>query len=393
MRRRRDQRSDLVAGSVREPVGEELGVGVVGFGWMGQVHARAYARLPHHFPRLPRLPRLVAVADPLPDRAEAARRLGFERALPSWRDLLEDPLVEAVSVTTPNDLHREIGVMTARAGKHLWIEKPVGRNADETQAVAAALAAAGVQSTVGYNYRNAPAVTHARALIEAGRIGTVTHARFRLLTDYAADPGSVLSWRFRQASAGSGVLGDLVSHGVDLARHLLGEIDSVVADQAVFIPERPTAADGAVGDVENEDWVGCLVRFAGGARASLEASRVSVAEQCNYGFEIHGTRGAVFWDFRRMGELRVCAGDADQNQQVTTVLAGPGLGEFQSFQPGAGLAMSYDDLKVIEAANFLRSVAAGRPLGPTIHDAVRAALAVDAIAESARTGRWTRVPS
>jgi len=382
-----------VAGSVGEPVGEELGVGVVGFGWMGQVHARAYARLPHHFPRLPRLPRLVAVADPLPDRAEAARRFGFERALPSWRDLLEDPLVEAVSVTTPNDLHREIGVMTARAGKHLWIEKPVGRNADETQAVAAALAAAGVQSTVGYNYRNAPAVTHARALIEAGRIGTVTHARFRLLTDYAADPGSVLSWRFRQASAGTGVLGDLVSHGVDLARHLLGEIDSVVADQAVFIPERPTAADGAVGHVENEDWVGCLVRFAGGARASLEASRVSVAEQCNYGFEIHGTRGAVFWDFRRMGELRVCTGDADQNQQVTTVLAGPGQGEFQSFQPGAGLAMSYDDLKVIEAANFLRSVAAGRPLGSTIHDAVRAALAVDAIAESARTGRWTRVPS
>jgi predicted dehydrogenase len=382
-----------VAGSVREPVGEELGVGVVGFGWMGQVHARAYARLPHHFPRLPRLPRLVAVADPLPDRAEAARRFGFGRALPSWRDLLEDPLVEAVSVTTPNDLHREIGVMTARAGKHLWIEKPVGRNADETQAVAAALAAAGVQSTVGYNYRNAPAVTHARALIEAGWIGRVTHARFRLLTDYAADPGSVLSWRFRQASAGTGVLGDLVSHGVDLARHLLGEIDSVVADQAVFIPERPTAADGAVGDVENEDWVGCLVRFAGGARASLEASRVSVAEQCNYGFEIHGTRGAVFWDFRRMGELRVCTGDADQNQQVTTVQAGPGQGEFQSFQPGAGLAMSYDDLKVIEAANFLRSVAAGRPLGPTIHDAVRAALAVDAIAESARTGRWTRVPS
>ncbi|HEY6593932.1 MAG TPA: Gfo/Idh/MocA family oxidoreductase, partial [Asanoa sp.] len=134
-----------MAGSVREPVGEELGVGVVGFGWMGEVHARAYARLPHHFPRLPRLPRLVAVADPLPDRAEAARWLGFERALPSWRDLLEDPLVEAVSVTTPNDLHREIGVMTARAGKHLWIEKPVGRNADETQAVAAPRAAAGVQ--------------------------------------------------------------------------------------------------------------------------------------------------------------------------------------------------------------------------------------------------------
>jgi predicted dehydrogenase len=237
---------------VRESVGDEIGVGVVGFGWMGQVHARAYVRLPHHFPRLPRPPRLVAVADPLPDRAEAARRFGFERALPSWRELLEDPRIEAVSVTTPNDLHAEIGVAMAQAGRHLWIEKPVGRDAAETRAVAAALAVAGVQSTVGYNYRNAPAVAHARSLIEAGRIGTVTHARFRLLTDYAADPGGVLSWRFKVANAGTGVLGDLVSHGVDLARHLLGEIDSVVADRAVFIPERPVG-DGAVGQVENED--------------------------------------------------------------------------------------------------------------------------------------------
>jgi predicted dehydrogenase len=297
-----------------------------------------------------------------------------------------------VSVTTPNDLHREIGVMTARAGKHLWIEKPVGRDAAETKEVAAALAAAGVQSTVGFNYRNAPAVAHARTLIQQGRIGTVTHARFRLLTDYAADPTGVLSWRFRRANAGTGVLGDLVSHGVDLARHLLGEIDSVVADQAVFIPERPTA-DGATAAVENEDWIGCLVRFAGGARASLEACRVSVGEQCNYGFEVHGSSGAVSWDFRRMGELRVCAGDAGQHQQIATVLAGPGHGEFRSFQPGAGLAMSYDDLKVIEAATFLRSVADGRPHGPTIDDAVRAALAVDAIAASARTGEWTSVPS
>jgi predicted dehydrogenase len=384
--------------------GRVVGIGIVGFGWMGRVHARAYARLPHHYPDLPATPRLVAVADPVVDRLEAAsRRYGFARAAARWQDLLDDPEVQAVSITAPNWLHREIAVAMAGAGRHVWIEKPVGRDAGDARQVAAAVAAAGVQTTVGFNYRNAPAVAHARELIASGRIGTPTHASFRLLSDYAAHPRGELSWRFKRHLGGTGVLGDLVSHGVDLARHLLGEIDSVVADQAVFIPERPepTAASshfavaeegGALGPVENEDYVGCLLRFRSGARACLEASRVSVGEQNNYGFQVHGTTGAVLWDFRRMGELGICAGDAYQGQSVTTVFAGPGQGDFEAFQPGAGIAMGYDDLKVVEAANFLRSVADGRPHGPTIDDAVRAALAVDAMGQSARTGSWIPVP-
>jgi predicted dehydrogenase len=382
--------------------GGELGVGVVGLGWMGRVHAQAYLRVRHHFPELPLAPRLVAVADPVPGRLEAAgRQYGFERTTASWQELVDDPRIGAVSVTAPNWLHREIGVAAARAGKHLWIEKPVGRDAAEARAVAAAVAGAGVQSTVGFNYRNAPAVAHAHALVEQGRIGTVTHAGFRLLSDYAAHPRGALTWRFRRDQAGSGVLGDLVSHGVDLARHLVGEIDSVVADQAVFITQRPepeaaashfaVAEQGPLGPVENEDYVACLLRFEGGARGTLEASRVSVGEQNNYGFQLHGTSGALFWDFRRMGELGVCLGDAYQNQSVATLFVGPGQGGFEAFQPGAGIAMGYDDLKVIEAANFLRSVADGKPHGPTAADALSAALAVEAMAASARTGSWTRV--
>jgi predicted dehydrogenase len=383
--------------------GGEIGIGVIGFGWMGRVHARAYARLRHHFPELPLTPRLLVVADPVADRLEAAGEpYRFERTTTDWRQLLDHPRVQAVSVTVPNWLHGEIGVAVAQAGKHLWIEKPVGRDAGEAQAVAAAVAAAGVQSTVGFNYRNVPAVAYALELIGQGRIGVPTHARFHLLSDYAAHPQSALSWRFTRAGGGSGVLGDLASHAVDLARHLLGEIDSVVADEAVFIPERPEPAapsshfaadaDGAMGAVENEDYVGCLLRFASGARATLEASRVSVGEQNNYGFEIHGTMGSVIWDFRRMGELGVCLGESYQNQSFTTVFAGPGHGSYEAFQPGAGIAMGYDDLKVVEAANFLRSIAEGVRCGPTIDDGVRAALALDAITESIRTGSWTRVP-
>ncbi|MFF9107326.1 Gfo/Idh/MocA family protein [Streptomyces sp. NPDC014776] len=376
-----------------------LGVAVVGFGWMGRVHTQAYARVPHHFPQLPLRPRLVAVAEEVPGRAEeAAAQFGFASTTRDWRDLAADPRVEAVSVTAPNFLHREIGVALAEAGKHLWIEKPVGLNAEDARAVADAVARAGVQGAVGFNYRNAPAVEAARELLASGELGTVTHVRIRLFSDYAAHPEGALTWRYERERGGSGVLGDLASHGVDLARYLLGEIASLTADTAIFVPERarPTGATaghsratgGALGPVENEDYAGCLLRFASGARGVLEACRVSVGEQNAYGFEVHGTRGAVFWDFRRMNELRVSRGTTYQDQPVSTVYVGPGAGEYAAFQPGAANAMGYDDLKVVECHRFLRSIAEGTPYGATLADAVHSAVVLDAMARSAASGAW-----
>ena len=386
----------------RESARRPVGVAVAGFGWMGRVHTQAYARVLHHFPHLPVAPELVAVADEAPGRAEeAAAQFGFATATTDWRELAADPRVDAVSIAAPNFLHREIGVALARAGKHIWIEKPVGLSTEDAVAVAAAVEEAGVQGTVGFNYRNAPAVAAAREMIAAGEIGAVTHARFRLCRDYAAHPEGALTWRYERARGGSGVLGDLASHGVDLARHLLGEIAALVADSAVFVPERarPTgatagharAAGGELGPVENEDYVAALLRFASGARGVLEASRVAVGEQNNYGFEIHGTTGAVFWDFRRMNELGVSTGGTYGDQPVSTLYVGPGHGDYAAFQPGAAIAMGYDDLKVIEAHNFLRSIADGAPHGTTLADAVRSGIALDAMARSAETGAWTAV--
>jgi predicted dehydrogenase len=378
---------------------QALGVAVVGFGWMGRVHTQAYLRVPHHFPELELRPELVAVADEVPGRAEeAAARYGFATASRDWREVAADPRVRAVSITAPNFLHREIGTAMAEAGKHIWIEKPVGLTAADARAVAEAAARAGVQGTVGFNYRNAPAVTAARELIRSGEIGAVTHVRIRLLSDYAAHPEGALTWRYERARGGSGVLGDLASHGVDLARYLVGEIGSLIADTAVFLTERARpagataghvrAAGGELGPVENEDYVSCLLRFVSGARGVLEASRVSVGEQNNYGFEIHGAKGAVFWDFRRMGELGVSAGTAYQDQPVSTVFAGPGQGGYAAFQPSSATSMGYDDLKVIEAYNFLRSVAEGTAHGATLDDAVRSATALDAMLSSAERGAW-----
>ena len=378
---------------------ETLGVAVAGFGWMGRVHTQAYLRVLHHFPQLGVRPELIAVADEVPGRAEEATdRYGFATAETDWRALAADPRVVAVSIAAPNFLHREMGETLARAGKHIWIEKPVGLTAADARAVADAVRETGVQGAVGFNYRNAPAVEAAQALIAGGELGEVTHARVRLFSDYAAHPEGALSWRFERARGGSGVLGDLAAHGADLVRFLLGEVESLVADTAIFVPQRarPTgataghtrASGGELGPVENEDYASAQLRMASGARVVLEASRVAVGDQNNYGFEVHGTRGAVSWDFRRMGELAVSVGDAYQDQASSTIYIGPSHGDFGAFQPGAGTAMGYDDLKVIEAYRFLRSVVEGKAHGTTLADAVRSAEILDAMAQSAQTRSW-----
>ena len=386
--------------TVSAPVSRRpIGVAVAGFGWMGRVHTQAYARVLHHFPQLAVAPRLVSVADEVPGRAEeAAEQFGFAGSTRDWRELAADPSIDAVSIAAPNFLHKEIGVAMAQAGKHIWIEKPVGLSTADASAVADAVKQAGVQGAVGFNYRNAPAVSAARELILGGEIGTITHARFRFFSDYAAHPEGALSWRFERERGGSGVLGDLASHGVDLASYLLGDIDSLVSDTATFLTERarPTGATsgharatgGEMGPVENEDFVSSLLRFASGARGTLEASRIAVGEQNNYGFEVHGTKGAVFWDFRRMNELGISTGTVYQDQPVSTVYVGPGAGEYAAFQPGSASSMSYDDLKVVEAYNFLRSISEGKPYGAVLDDAVRSAVALDAMAESAASGNW-----
>jgi predicted dehydrogenase len=396
-----------VTTAVREGDRDELGVGIVGFGWMGQVHARAHARLLQHYPQAPLRPALVAVADPEPIRQEqAVGAFGFVAVVADYRDLIARDDVDVVSVCGPNFVHREIAVAAAEAGKHVWVEKPAGRDLADTQAIAAAVHAAGVQSAVGFNYRNAPAVEAARELVAAGEIGDVETVDVYLLSDYAANPDAMLTWRFDPALSGTGALGDLSSHGLDLARYVAGqragEIRELVADHATFIVDRPeassaaisryaTATDGPRGPVGNEDQVSALLRFESGARGRLESSRVAVGEQCRYGIEVRGTKGAVAWDFRRMQELEVCAGQDYLNASWQRVFVAPGAGELVAFQPGAGTTMGYDDLKVIEAERLVRSIAHGKAVGATIDDAVESARLIEAIQLSVAERRWVSV--
>ena len=382
----------------------QLGVAVVGFGWMGQVHARSWARLTHHYPDVGVRPRLVAVADTEPGRREVAQGVyGFEHGTDSWQEVLDREDVEVVSVCGPNFVHREIGAAVAASGRHLWIEKPAGRSSDDSRAIAAAVRSAGVMSAVGFNYRNAPAVQVARRLVAEGALGTVESVDVRMLADYSAHPDQSLSWRFDPAYAGTGVLGDLASHGFDLALHVGGEavggIAELVADQRTYISERPFPGEGSLshfarggdgprGPVGNEDAASALLRFASGARGTLTSSRVAVGEQCSYAVDVRGTRGALSWDFRRMGELRVCLGQDYQDASWETRLVRPGDGDLSAFQPGSGIAMSYDDLKVVECHALARSIATGVQRGATIEDAVVVAELVDAMVTSYEEKRW-----
>jgi predicted dehydrogenase len=389
------------------------GIGLISVGWMGKLHTRAYQAVPQVYPELKIRPRLVHAADTAADRAGYARDvLGYARASTDYRDVLADPDVDLVSICAPNMLHREIGVAAARAGKPFWIEKPVGRDAGETAEVAAAAQAAGVTTSIGYNYRHVPAVERVRELIAAGRLGRITNVRAVFFNSYASEPNGALSWRFRREEAGSGALGDLLSHVVDLMQYVVAPITEVSSLLSTVYAQRPilpmgsgthfaVIENGEMGDVENDDYVAALVRFAGGsgthaagAVGTLEASRVSVGPQCSLGFEIYGTEGSAIWNFEQMNELRLClgrGGPAHPDHGYTTVLGNAALGDYGRFQPGPGHSMSYDDLKVIEARKFLVAVGGGEQRNSTIAEALADAEVIAATAASAGDGAWHKV--
>jgi predicted dehydrogenase len=390
--------------------GSDIGVGLVSVGWMGRLHSRAYQALPSVYPELGLRPRLVHAADTAADRVAYARDvLGYARGSGDYRDVLADPDVDVVSICAPNALHREIGLAAAEAGKPFWIEKPVGRDARETGEVAAAARRAGIATAVGFNYRHVPAVEHVRELVASGALGRVTNVRAVFFAGYAAEPRGALSWRFRRELAGSGALGDLLSHVVDLMGYLVGPIAEVSALTSIVYAERPippmgsgthfaVVEDGELGPVENDDYAAALVRFSPtadgpGAVGTLEASRTIVGPQCGLGFELYGTDGSAVWNFERMNELRLCLGRGGPHQGYTTVLGNAHLGDYARFQPGPGIGMGYDDLKVVEAKKFLVAVTGGERRNATVEDAHAVAEVIAAAVASAAGGSWQAVPA
>ena len=290
---------------------ESLGVGMVGYAFMGAAHSQAWRTAPHAFD-LPLRPVLAALCgrDPAATAA-AARRYGFDAAETDWRALLEREDVQLIDVCTPGDSHAEIAVAALDAGKHVLCEKPLANTVAEAEAMAAAAGRAqarGIRSMIGFNYRRVPALVLARELIASGRAGEIRHVRASYLQDWLADPAFPLTWRLQREHAGSGALGDLGAHIVDLAQFLTGQLIAGVSGVATtFVPKRPIPGGaGATGPVTVDDAVAFTARLESGGLASFEATRFATGRKNALRIEINGSRGSLAFDLERLNELEFC---------------------------------------------------------------------------------------
>ncbi len=382
-----------------------IGIGVIGMGWMGQVHSRSYRQITDRYRDTNIQPQLVICADEVQARStEAQARFGFRTSTSDWREVIADPEVEAISITAPNHLHLPIAEAAAQQGKHIYCEKPVGRSPQETAQIEAAARQMNVLSLVGYNYRWPPLVQYARELIRDGKLGQLTHYRGRFLVGYASHPQGVLSWRFQHELAGLGALGDLMSHVIDMAHMLIGPVSEVIGNKHTFIPERPVATagegthfsvstGGRLEPVTNEDYVGALVRFANGVQGTFEVCRVISGSKCQMAFEVHGTKGALKWDFERMNELSVFLPEEVPgcHDGFVRIASGPSHPSHARFNPGPAVGLGYDDLKLIEASQFLRSISSGEQREPGFTEALAVAQVQAAIIRSWERARWEEV--
>jgi predicted dehydrogenase len=380
-----------------------IGVGVIGFGWLGQAHSRSLLRIPTLFGEREFDPELVICGDTLPERRDdAVRSFGFARSTADWRAVVDDPAVDVVVIAAPNMLHVELVEAAAAAGKHVFCEKPVGGTPEQTVRAEKAARDAGAISGVGYNYRWAPLVQYARQLIADGRLGEITNYRGRFFSMYGSDPLGVLSWRFLVDQAGYGVTTDLMSHSVDLAHMLLGPITRVAGTTETFIKERPLPGAGGThygrgspedpkGAVTNEDYAGMLCEFACGARGTFEASRSIVGPESQMAFEVYGTKGALGWNLEKLNELQLYLVEDELHTGYRTVFGGDRFPYHGHFVPGAANGIGFEDLVVIEDYEFCRSVAEGREHEPGFAHAVEWVKVQAALLRSAESGSWEEV--
>ena len=363
----------------------EIGIGMIGYAFMGKAHSNALKTLPYMmYPPLA-IPRLVAIAGRTRAAVEeAALRYGFASATTDWRELIADPGVEVVDNGGPNHLHAEPCIAAAEAGKHVLCEKPLGRSAAEARNMLQAVNRAGVVHMVGFNYRFVPAIRYARDLLSSGKLGTIYHFRARYLQDWLSNSDTPHSWRLSAATAGSGALGDLGSHVVDLARFLMGEPRFVSGVLRTFVTDRPG------GRVDVDDAFEATVEFENGATGTLEASRVATGHKNGLVIEVNGSSGSLRFNLERLNELEVCTGSAGYTDVLITGSEYP----FMRHWWPSGHIIGWEHTFVHEFAQLFEAIVGGgsvAPYGATFEDGYRAAVVCDAIATSSRERTYVEI--
>ena len=374
----------------------EVNVALIGYAFMGRAHSNAWRQVSRFFsPKLtPRL-KVICGRDENAVR-KASRRLGWEEWATDWRKVVSRPDIDIVDIATPGDTHGKIAMAAARAGKAILCEKPLANDVPEARAMLAAVRKAGVVHMLCHNYRRAPAVMLARELVARGKLGTIYHYRGTYLQDWPVDPNLPLLWRFRKSKAGSGALGDILSHSLDLGRFVLGsEIVEVAGALETFVKQRPLPDNPRKkGRVTVDDAALALARFDNGAIASIEGTRFAPGRRNYNRFEVNGSRGSLAFQMERMNELEYYSLDDDPKVQgFRRILAtDPEHAYFKSWWP-AGHIIGYEHTFTHTVFDFLKAVAAGKPVKPDFEDGVRNQLALEAIEKAAHTRRWVTVKS
>jgi predicted dehydrogenase len=386
-----------MAGAKAEGEVPQVGVGMLGYAFMGKAHTNAYKKIPYMMYPPPAEPVLAAICGRNEEAvAEAAKRYGYAKYYTDWRALLEDENVHLFDNGAPNNMHAEPSIAAAQAGKHILCEKPLGRNPEESKAMWEAAEKAGVKHMVAFNYRFVPAIRQIRELIESGALGRIYHYRAVYLQEWIMPHyGTPMIWRLNKAEAGAGALGDLGAHIIDLGRFLVGEIESVGAMTRTFIPERPLP-DGSTAQVDVDDAFVATVSFANGALGTLEATRFAAGRKNHEVLEINGEKGSIVFNLERLNELEVywIGEGRKETQGFTNVLVSEPYHPWWSNWWPQGHMIGWEHSFVHELTHLLDCIVNDKdvaPYGATFEDGYRADCVCAALLESAQTRRQVDV--
>ena len=371
---------------------KELGIGIIGTGFMGKAHAFAYRAALAAFPDIP-VPRLEMIADVNEALAsKAAHQYGFARSSADWRALVNDPRIDVVSITTPNTLHKQMALAAIAAGTHVHCEKPLSPSLADSLAMVEAAEKAGVATQVGFNYIKNPLLKQARDMIAAGELGEITGFRGIHAEDYMHDPESPYSWRIDPVG-GPGVIADLGSHIIGMARFMLGPIAEVSADVRTVVRSRPVSRGATERkDVLVDDVARILVNFGRGCGGTIEANWIATGRKMQLGFEISGDKGSLVFTQERLNELLFyrAGGDAKTNGYMK-IESGPQHPPYGEFCIAGGHQLGFNDLKTIEMGEFLRAIGRGERSTPDFREAYEIQKVVDAAIASSKARGWISI--
>lgn len=375
---------------------KELRIGMIGYGFMGRTHSNGYRRVSNFFD-LEYTPVLKAACARNQDELQKfADQWGYESTENDWRKLLERDDIDAVDICVPNNLHKEIAIAAAEAGKMILCEKPLAMNAEEGEEMCQAVEKAGVANTVWYNYRRVPAVTHAKNIIASGKLGRIFHYRANFLQDWTISTdlpqGGNALWRLDVKAAGSGVTGDLLAHCIDTAIWLNGSITNVTAMTETFIKERVHTETGEVTPVGIDDACAFLCHFENGSLGLFESTRYARGHKALYTFEVNGENASLKWDLHDLHRLEYF--DHDDDGPVRgwrSIHVTDGDHPYMDHWWVPGLQIGYEHTFVHQVADFLKGLETGEPCAPTFRDALETQKVCDAVLKSAQTNSWESV--